>query len=253
MEPALAHPPLPKLAWIAAAIALVSAAYLISTTLFAQTFVALPLAVIPLLAGVGILRRNIWSARGFALYQVCGIVAVLFLGLRSTLTPAEWATLIGAAFFTLLIATLFFVAARSLARAQGKRGRPHLWIAASVLVLFPWFFVRAFSIPSASMEDTLLVGDYVLVQHWPKPVVVRADTIVFPYPLNPDEDHIKRVVGVAGDRIRITNKILYRNGAPVTDRTPFTRRVTLTLTGTTFPASPTSLSSRLPKRCSLRT
>lgn len=217
MEPALARPPLPKLAWVAAAIALVSAVYLIFTTLFRQTFVALPLAVIPLLAGVGILRRNIWSARGFALYQVCGIVAVLFLGVRSTLTPAEWGTLIGTALFTLLLAALFLVAARSLARAEGKRGLPHLWIALSALVLFPWFFVRAFSIPSASMEDTLLVGDYVLVQCWPKPVVVRGDIIVFPYPLNPHEDHTKRVVGVAGDRIRIANKILYRNGAPVTE------------------------------------
>jgi len=44
---------------------------------------------------------------------------------------------------------------------------------------------------------------------------VREDLIVFPYPLDPHEDYVKRIVGVSGDRLRIANKILYRNGSPV--------------------------------------
>ena len=68
MEPALTRPPLPKLAWLAAAVALLNAAYSIFAALSRQTPVALPLALIPLAAGIGILRRNIWSARGFALF-----------------------------------------------------------------------------------------------------------------------------------------------------------------------------------------
>ena len=104
MQPALTRPPLPKLAWLAAAIALLNAAYLIFAALSAQTFVVLPLALIPLVAAIGILRRNIWSARGFALYQLCGIVLVLFLGVRTTLPSADRATLIATASLTLLLA-----------------------------------------------------------------------------------------------------------------------------------------------------
>ena len=215
MEPALTRPPLPKLAWLAAAVALLNAVYQVFAVLSSQTFVALPVALIPLIAGIGILRRNIWSARGFALFQLCGIVLVLLLGLRTTLTSADRASLIASAFLTLLLAALFFLTARSLARAQGTPGGPHPWIAVSVLIVIPWVFLQAFSIPSAAMEDTLLIGDYVLVQRWPKPVVVRGDVVVFPYPLNPHETYVKRVVGVPGDRLRIVNKILYRSGTPV--------------------------------------
>jgi signal peptidase I len=164
---------------------------------------------------IGILRRNIWSARGFALFQLCGVGLVLLLGARSTLTSADRASLIASAFLTLLLAALFLLTARSLTRAQGKPGRPQAWIAVSVFFVLPWFFLQAFSISSAAMEDTLLVGDSVLVQRWPKPVVGRGDVIVFPYPLDPHEDFVKRIVGVPGDRLRIANKILYRNGAPV--------------------------------------
>ncbi|SPF56313.1 putative Signal peptidase I [Candidatus Sulfopaludibacter sp. SbA4] len=217
MEPTLTRPPLPKLVWLAAAVALLNAAYLIFAALSGQMVVALALALIPLMAGIGILRRNVWCARGFAIFQLSEIVLVLFLGVRTTLTSADRARLIASAFLTLLLAALFFLAARSLARAQGKPGRPQPWIAVSVFFVFPWFFLQAFSIPSAAMEDTLLIGDSVLVQRWPKPTVVRGDVIVFPYPINPHEDYVKRVVGIPGDRLHITNKVLYRNGAPVTE------------------------------------
>jgi hypothetical protein len=106
VEPALTRPPLPKLAWLAAAVALLNAAYLIFAALSAQTVVALPVALIPLIAGIGILRRNVWSARGFALFQLCGIVLVLFLGPRTTLTSADRASLIASAFLTLLLVLL---------------------------------------------------------------------------------------------------------------------------------------------------
>ncbi len=140
MERAITRPPLPKLAWLAAAVAFLNAGYLIFTAVSGQMFVALPLALIPLIAGIGILRRNIWSARGFALFQLCEIVLVLFLGVRSTLTPADRASLIASAFLTLLLAALFFLAARSLARAEGKPGRPQPWIAVSVFFVLPLVF-----------------------------------------------------------------------------------------------------------------
>jgi len=49
------QPPLPKLAWLAAALGLLNAAYLIFVAIFRQTFIAIPVALIPLMAAVGIL------------------------------------------------------------------------------------------------------------------------------------------------------------------------------------------------------
>lgn len=98
---------------------------------------------------------------------------------------------------------------------------------AIVLALFiRTFVVQAFKIPSGSMEPTLLVGDHILVNKFidgiknpftdstwvPISNPKRRDVIVFEYPLNPSEDFIKRVIGVAGDRIRIVNKKVYVNG-----------------------------------------
>ena len=63
--------------------------------------------------------------------------------------------------------------------------------------------VQAFNIPSASMQPTLLIGDFILVNklvyRFSKPE--RGDIVVFKYPINPSLDYIKRVMGVPGDRI----------------------------------------------------
>jgi signal peptidase I len=86
------------------------------------------------------------------------------------------------------------------------------------------FVVQAFQIPSESMENTLLIGDYLLVDKlryggggtWnylmPYRPVHRGDIIVFRYPLNPTQHFVKRVVGVPGDRVRLINRQVYVNG-----------------------------------------
>jgi len=86
------------------------------------------------------------------------------------------------------------------------------------------FVVQAFQIPSESMEKTLLVGDYLLVDKvhyghsrlWasllPYHSIQRQDIIVFRYPVNPKQHFVKRVVGVPGDRVRLINKHVYVNG-----------------------------------------
>ncbi|MGH9511009.1 MAG: signal peptidase I [Terriglobales bacterium] len=88
------------------------------------------------------------------------------------------------------------------------------------------FIVQAFQIPSESMENTLLIGDYLLVDKFryggdgfwkhvlPYRQVRRRDIIVFYYPVHPSEHFVKRVVGVPGDRIRLVNQELYVNGVP---------------------------------------
>lgn len=88
------------------------------------------------------------------------------------------------------------------------------------------FLLQAFQIPSESMEDTLLIGDYLLVNKvdfgdgglWrrilPYRPVQRGDIIVFKYPVNPSQHFVKRVIGVPGDRIRMINKQVLVNGKP---------------------------------------
>jgi len=86
------------------------------------------------------------------------------------------------------------------------------------------FVVQAFQIPSESMENTLLIGDYLLVDKlrygggglWdfalPYRRVQRGDIIVFRYPVHPTQHFVKRVVGVPGDRVRLINRQVYVNG-----------------------------------------
>ena len=85
------------------------------------------------------------------------------------------------------------------------------------------FVLQAFQIPSESMEDTLLVGDYLLVDKFaygistswiplPYAAIHRQEIVVFRYPVDPKQHFVKRVIGVPGDRIRMKNGIVYVNG-----------------------------------------
>ncbi|MBV8632593.1 MAG: signal peptidase I [Silvibacterium sp.] len=99
-----------------------------------------------------------------------------------------------------------------------------------VVALFALTFIlQPFRIPSESMERTLLVGDFLLVNKtiygpsgiWshllPYRHVQHGDIIVFHFPLDPPEHIVKRVVGIPGDRIHLRDGVLYRNGQAVTE------------------------------------
>jgi signal peptidase I len=89
------------------------------------------------------------------------------------------------------------------------------------------FVVQAFQIPSQSMEDTLLIGDYLLVDKvhyahggmWsallPYEAIHRGEIIVFRYPIDPGQHFVKRVIAIPGDHIRLVNKQVEINGQPV--------------------------------------
>jgi len=61
------------------------------------------------------------------------------------------------------------------------------------------------------MENTLLSGDYIAVLEMGISKPTRGDIIVFPYPPNPTQTFVKRVVGISGDRIHIVDKKVFVN------------------------------------------
>jgi signal peptidase I len=65
--------------------------------------------------------------------------------------------------------------------------------------------------------NPVLRGDKLFVGSWPKPQPKRDDIWAFRYPLNRREVYLKRIVGIQGDPIRLLNKVVYRNGAPLTE------------------------------------
>ena len=95
------------------------------------------------------------------------------------------------------------------------------------------FIVQAFQIPSQSMENTLLVGDYLLVNKlcyggqgpgdhvMPYQKIARGDIIVFHYPVDPQQHFVKRVIGIPGDHLRMVNKKVLINGKPLDE--PYVR------------------------------
>jgi signal peptidase I len=91
------------------------------------------------------------------------------------------------------------------------------------------FLYEPFRIPSGSLEPTLLIGDFVLVNKYDYGVRLpvahnkiikinepkRGDIFVFRYPANPSVDFIKRVIGLPGDHIKYIDKVLYINGQKI--------------------------------------
>jgi signal peptidase I len=110
--------------------------------------------------------------------------------------------------------------------AEPPRGFIAEWTVTIILLLFgTTTLVQAFVIPTGSMEDTLLVGDHLLVDklafapHGPVAKYVvpyedvhRGDIIVFRYPVDIKQTFVKRVMGVPGDHIRLENKKVFLNG-----------------------------------------
>jgi len=91
------------------------------------------------------------------------------------------------------------------------------------------FVVQAFQIPSGSMEPTLLVGDFLLVNKLvyapavfpfeklvlPHRDLKRRDTIIFKYPENLTKDFVKRVIGLPGEKVEVRDKQVYINDQPL--------------------------------------
>jgi signal peptidase I len=90
------------------------------------------------------------------------------------------------------------------------------------------FSVQPFRIPSGSMEPTLLVGDFLLVNKQatalgdtggllPAGAIHRGQIIVFRYPVDPSIHLVKRVVGMPGDHLKMREGRVYINGTPLVE------------------------------------
>jgi signal peptidase I len=96
-----------------------------------------------------------------------------------------------------------------------------------IFVIFSRAFVfQQSKIPSGSMMDTLLVGDYIMVNRFvyapssfgwepnllPVREIERGDVVVFKKPQEPEIDFIKRVVGLPGETVELRDGFLYVDG-----------------------------------------
>jgi len=111
-------------------------------------------------------------------------------------------------------------------RARRRRSTLAEWVITILFLLFlTTTLVQAYVIPTGSMEDSLLIGDHLLVDKLayapPGPIskyllpytdVKRGEIIVFRYPQDISQTYVKRAIGIPGDRIRIINKDVYLNG-----------------------------------------
>ena len=92
------------------------------------------------------------------------------------------------------------------------------------------FTAQPFRIPSASMEPTLLVGDFLLVNKevstggFPALATIhRGDLIVFHYPVDPAKHLVKRIVGLPGDRLRLRDGRVWIDGEALSEPYAFYR------------------------------
>jgi signal peptidase I len=118
----------------------------------------------------------------------------------------------------------------SIPREQPPKETPIEFLASSAGILVTCLFIitfaaQTFAIPSGSMENTLLVGDHLIVNRigfaptssWITPLIPyrdiqRGDIVVFLSPQTPGLPIVKRIIGIPGDRIHLRNGVVYRNG-----------------------------------------
>lgn len=126
-----------------------------------------------------------------------------FLVLWGTLVRAVWSA-------------PFFLAAPSL--VADSKSRNWLWTLPAVIHIGYTLLLAPFVIPSGSMEDTLLIGDRILARRvFGAEVLGHGQVVLFRPPGRQGTLFVMRIVGKAGDRLRLLDKKLFRNGSEVAE------------------------------------
>jgi signal peptidase I len=125
--------------------------------------------------------------------------------------------------------------------AAGRKPSPRGFVAEWAMTMLVYLFatttlVQAYVVPTGSMEGTLRVGDHMLVDRlaYSDPGVVgrhllpyrdveRGDIVAFLYPEDIRQTYVKRLIGLPGDRIRLVDKQVVRNGRLLLE--PYTRHI----------------------------
>jgi len=163
-----------------------------------------------LIAAIGIWRGRVWSAYGVAILLSAGLITYGIGVMRSGATQfAPWIAAI-----LVLLAMPFGLAGRSLSRLPGPRGTALPWIVLASLVSAASILLQALIVPTGSMENTLQIGDRILVWRVPGTKPARGNVIAFRYPIDHSVIQLKRVVGLPGDHVKIVNKQLFVNSSP---------------------------------------
>jgi signal peptidase I len=199
-------------------------------------------------------RRAIrWAILQVLLSVALGAAFAAYVYFRRALPPgmsgreSEWSTIDTISIITtLLVAVLAWrVAARNtfVPKAGFARHSAYLaiWLLPMLISLIlamsvRFAFVQPYRIPSAAMEPTLRVGDYIVVSkgsygysrfsiapleglapagRWRAQQPERGDLVVFRPPSDPERDFIKRLIAMPGDRVQMIEGVLHINGAPV--------------------------------------
>jgi signal peptidase I len=125
----------------------------------------------------------------------------------------------------------------SAGRNSTKRSSVTEWAVTLLIYLFATTtLVQAYVVPTGSMESNLMVGDHMLVDRMafadpgtvgravlPYRDVERGDIVAFLYPEDIRQTYVKRVIGLPGDRIRLENGQLIRNGCRLAE--PYTQHL----------------------------
>jgi signal peptidase I len=200
--------------------------------------------------GVGVINLRRWALKGLIALSVFDIAFFLvFPDSKVTFFPSlggggrfiQLVTMYGVSGFvgSLIMLGLAFYARdffgkslhfRDLLKTKKKSAEREYTAAIIVALLLALIIrahaVQAFKIPTGSMENTLLVGDHLLVTKFiygtnipfthgdilPVRDPERGDVVVFKYPENPKRDFIKRIVGVGGDVVESRDQKVYVNG-----------------------------------------
>jgi signal peptidase I len=118
--------------------------------------------------------------------------------------------------------------------AKPKETLPEFFASIAIILVTGLFIItftlQAFTIPSSSMENTLLIGDHVFVDRillapatkWISKLIPyreprRGDVFVFLSPETPGLYVVKRIIGLPGDHIRLQEGAVYRNGERLTE------------------------------------
>ncbi|WP_053082132.1 signal peptidase I [Methylobacterium aquaticum] len=178
--------------------------------------------------GLGHVRARAWPL-GAALVVVWTLASVVLFGITALWPPTPpvvtaWLVLLAA---FLLIWLGAAIDAMRRARSSSMRPKPPWWRSAwlAALVVLPLqagldatmpFGWRSFSIPSASMNPGLVVGDVFLSDaRRDRPFPARGDIVMFRPRTLPETIYVKRVVALPGDTVAMTDGSLILNGRPV--------------------------------------